>query len=126
MRSFILCLALVACGDDSDPAPADAGGTIRRDTGTSSTTDTGTTGGGSTVGNICANDTNCTGAGEVCCLESSPYVCQLATNCMETAGCLPCTESAGCPSSRICCRLGSDMCCMRNQDCTNLGGEPLP
>ena len=129
MRFLLLCFVWVlgACGDDAGPASTDSGArdvaATPRDAGPGS--DAGS-GGGSTVGNICANDTNCTGAGETCCLESSPYVCRLATDCSTVGGGIPCTASADCPSSRICCRLGDDLMCMRGMDCEALGGEQLP
>lgn len=125
-----LVLALWACGDDAGPETDGGAGTIdagstAQDARTGTTADAGS-GGGSTVGMICANDTNCTGAGEVCCLESSPYVCRLETDCTSGSLGIPCTASADCPSSRICCRLGDDQMCMREMDCANLGGEALP
>ena len=132
---MLLVLAVAACGDDSDPTPGTDGGTtgpgidggpMTTDSGGAMTADSGT-GGGSTVGRVCANDTNCTGTGETCCLESSPYVCRLATDCMTVGGGIPCTASADCPSSRICCRLDPDTTmCMRTMDCTALGGDEVP
>jgi hypothetical protein len=46
---------------------------------------------------------------------------------MTVGGGIPCTASADCPSSRICCRLDPDtQMCMRSMDCAGLGGDELP
>lgn len=129
-----------ACGDDDGPGADAGGGTGTTDAGTAAGTDAGTaldagdgagttdagTGGGSTVGMLCANDTNCTGAGEVCCLESAPYVCTLAADCDSTSGGIPCESRADCPSSRVCCRLPTDQFCTTRNACADFGGDEVP
>ena len=128
-----LCVLLAvptACGDDSSPSPEDAGsgggtdaGTVV-DSGSGGGTDAG--GGGSTVGMICANDSNCTGAGEICCLESDPFHCTLEADCDTTSGGIPCEGKTDCPNSRVCCRLPTDQFCTTRNACSDFGGDEVP
>lgn len=135
-----LLLGLFGCGDDSTPPPrSDAG---RRDAGSfdagaprdgaladtgSGVRDAGRDGGStSVIGMLCANDDNCTGSGQVCCLAEVPSTCQLATECDGDPSGIPCTRSDDCPSSRVCCRFPTETFCTPRRACADLGGEQLP
>jgi len=129
-----VALALAtACGHDDPPSPEDAGTGGGTDAGAGGGTDAGSggdvdagTGGGSTVGMICANDSNCTGAGEICCLESDPFVCSLEADCDTTSGGIPCEGKDDCPSSRVCCNLPTDQFCTTRMACEDFGGDEVP
>jgi hypothetical protein len=135
----LFLLGLFACGDDSTPPPASDAG--RRDAGSfdagaprdaalpdagAPPGDAGRDAGLSVIGMICANDDNCTGAGQVCCLAEVPSSCQLATECDGDPSGIPCTRSADCPSSRVCCRFPTETFCTPRRACADLGGEQLP
>jgi len=128
LAALLACVLVLGCGDDDSHPTTDAGGTVRVDSGGTTGTDSGG-GGTSTVGMICASSTNCTGPGEVCCLNMTPYSCQLSTACpmMEPGG-IPCMHTPDCPSGgNICCAVPGTMpFCTRDSACTSFGGSELP
>jgi hypothetical protein len=139
-RTFLVVGAvatLAACGGDDGTGDPDAGaradgGPAVIDAGSMAGTDGGAPatdagGGGSTVGMLCANDDNCTGAGEVCCLVELPTACQLLVDCPEMTSGIPCTARDDCPNGgNVCCRVGEDQFCTRPSTCEGFGGDEIP
>ncbi len=131
---LLLLVTLVACGDDGGPTAdaatdtstvADTGARLDAPVADAAPADTGS--GGSTVGMLCANDDNCTGAGEVCCLSELPTACQLATDCEGMSPGIPCESRDDCPNEgNICCRVATDQFCTRPETCEGFGGEQVP
>jgi hypothetical protein len=137
IRVYVAAILLAACGDDGDDVPADAGsgadsGSVMLDDGMAPP-DTGRpptgadSSGGSTVGMVCANDGQCTGPGEVCCLSRLPTACTLDADCPGNTPGIDCSGRDDCPNEgNICCRVGTDQFCTRPMACEGFGGDEVP
>jgi hypothetical protein len=123
------------CGDDA--ASVDGGPPSSRDGGSrdggardagnaDAALDAGRDAGESAIGQLCANDDNCTGAGQVCCLAERPSTCTLATECDGDPSGIPCDARDDCPTSRVCCRFPTETFCTPRRACDDLGGEEVP
>jgi hypothetical protein len=122
-------------GGSSADASADAGDQAADDASTDDsgmpTSDAGAAGGTpggpmgtQPLGALCANDGNCSQAmGEaVCCVNS----CELAADCPESPGYLPCTTGEDCAAfggGKICCELGDARFCTKRSACA---GDEIP